>query len=494
MDRWIGIAGAVMRGSQRAAEGITDAVTSGVGRARISPSRAAIRTGILCPGDGPPSGSIGSFRDYRGILLPRQVAALRTGLFPIGAVKNPRAESAAFPVFLDWDEVHRHVVIVGPAGSGKTRNLITPWAIAAASSGITTILIDTKGDMMSHELPDARRSSGIVTKAGVIQWDVDSPAEAWSWNPLSEVSDSQIAAQIAQSFLGEVDPQDRNRWFMERDHRWLRGLALLVVAALGLNAHPAELYRAVVDQSVLVDLAARAPHAAYDLLDLIQFPSSDYARATSGLATRLSWLADPALKNMLSGRGPRSFKARDALDSGAIVLVGMRASGGERAAMAASLLLNMLKMACMQRFSGSHRQVIWLIDEAPKVAVRLKLDEMLDLLRGAGSPVCIALQDVTQFGDVNQQTRMLANCDTSIVLSGASPAAAQFFSNRFGSGKSASVTSSMDTHGRFSPTLSHPESPRLGVDEIMYPPVGRFGGIVQIKAASPHPFLITFDL
>lgn len=483
-----GMAGAGTRFAGHVAEDLT----VGWANRQIRPSRAALKTGILCPGDGPPSGSLGAFQDYREILLPEHVAALQQGTFPVGKAKHPRGDRGAFDVFFDWEEVRRHVAIVGPPGSGKTFSLLAPWAVSAASHGLTTITVDVKGDLRA-ELTAAKSRLGITTSIKATVWDIDDPSKSRSWNPLTEVTTTQHAAQIAQAFLGDVDPNDVHKWFAERDHRWLRGLVTLLVATAGHTVHPNELYRMVVHQPTLVRYASQAPGAAVDLLDLLQFPDTEYARATSGLSTKLSWLADPALNQMLSGAGPRAFTLEGLLDSGRILIVGGRLSGGERSSAAAALLLNLLRLKCMERFTGDPAPVFWLLDEAPQFARRIQLDQMLNLLRGANSPVVVAMQDVGQFGDEGAQNKVLSNCDTFITLRGASDATSNYFSKRLGTTQMAVASQSLGQQGRWTPTISHTDRPLLGQREIMYPPVGRYGGVVQVRSASPHPFLITFE-
>jgi type IV secretory pathway TraG/TraD family ATPase VirD4 len=460
--------------------------------AEVRPSRAALKSGILCPGDGPPSGSLGSFLDYREILLPEDIAPLRAGAFPIGRVKHPRANSGAHPAFLGWEEVRRHVAIIGPAGSGKTSNLMAPWVVGAAEAGLGSVVVDTKGDFV-QEISNYKLAAGIIRSYPVIRWDVEDPAASRPWNPLGEVRTVNDAAQVALAFLGEIDPLDHQKPFAERDHRWLRGLVYLLAFTRGAQAHPRELYSMVVSQSALQALAQSAPAAAIDLIDLIRFPAAEYAKATWALANRLSWLAEPQLAAMLDGTMPRSFTLRDAIASGAVIIVGARVSGGERTMIAGALMLNMLKLRCMEHFGNQGPNMLWVLDEAPKYARRIELDQILDFMRGAGVAACIGIQDVTQLGDESAQIRMLANADTVIVLKGASAAAASFLGKRLGDIQAATASMSVGPQGGWTPTVSHQSKPMLGDREIMHPPVGGYGGIVHVRGSSPHPFLVTFD-
>ena len=410
----------------------------------------------------------------------------------MGRAKHPRDAAGAFEIYLDWEDVRRHVAVIGPSGSGKTSNILAPWAAAAAGAGITVVAVDTRGDFL-QEIANYKNRRAITETFPVIKWDIQSPATSRPWNPLREVSSVDDAAQVALAFLGEVDPNDRNKQFSERDHRWLRGLVHLLVTARGPNSHPQDLYALVVNQHALVSLVQRAPRAATDLFDLVQLPNAEYTKATWGLANKLSWLAEPQLASMLSGSGPRAFTLRAAMDSGAILVVGARVSGGEKAMTAASLMLNMLKLRCMENFGNQARPMLWILDEAPKYARRIELDHVLDFMRGAGVAACIGIQDISQFGDDTAQTRMLANADAMIALKGISAKSAAYLVDRLGEVQASSATMQMDSRGQWTPALAHRERPVLGNREIMHPPVGDYGAVVHLKGRSQHPFLVSFD-
>src|SRR4051812_45264452 len=132
---WDGYRG-ITRGITRTTSTLAGALAEGAARSQVRPSRDALRTGILCPGDGPPNGSIRAFSDYRGVLLPDQVKVLSTGMFPLGLAKHPR-RAAKHPVFLDWDDLATHAAVIGPSGTGKTFGVLAPWVVAAATAGIT---------------------------------------------------------------------------------------------------------------------------------------------------------------------------------------------------------------------------------------------------------------------------------------------------------------------------------------------------------------------
>ena len=483
---------ALIKGSHAAGQALGRSLQLGLVNNKLSPSRKSRRRGILVPGDGPPSGSLGSFLDYREVLTSEQVIALRDGPFPIGRIQDPGEDAPSFAIGLDWGHIARHVAVVGPAGTGKTFNIFAPWTVAAARQNLGVIAVDVKGDFL-QEVSSARKRAGDTTNFRYFLWDVKEPAASRSWNPLNEISSKADAIQLALAFLGRVDPQDHQKYFAERDHRWLAGLIWLTVQAYGASTHPETLYVLSVRQEELVRAAQFAPAAALDVADLIQLPAYDFSQATSGLANRLSWLSDPALNGMLAGIGPRSMTMDDVLDAQAVLVVGCRAADGARSPIAAALMLNSMRLKVLDSFARGGVPLLWILDEANRYADRVELDVMLDLMRGASSPICLGLQDVTQLGDEKEPSRYLANCDALLTLAGASHAAATFLSKRLGQVQAAVVTKSIDPQGHWLPTVAHQTTSVLGEREIMHPPVGQRGGTAHLRSSSPHPFLFSFQ-
>ena len=228
--------------SYTAAERITTGIAQAVGRSSVRPSRRAIRTGILAPGDSPPSGTTQSFLDYREVLLPQQLGCLSAGQYQIGSVRHPQlGEQNSYPVFLDINDLARHSAIVGPSGAGKTYSLIAPWICSSASLGLSAVAVDAKGDLLL-EMAGAKKRMGVNATFPLIRWDVLDPRESASWNPLAEVDSPAAAAQLANAFLGESSDSDHaGKYFSERDNRWLRGAILLAVRAFRHPPHPAVL-------------------------------------------------------------------------------------------------------------------------------------------------------------------------------------------------------------------------------------------------------------
>jgi type IV secretory pathway TraG/TraD family ATPase VirD4 len=478
---------ALGRATGRLSNRIAQQITTATTRRSATPSARSRRLGILVPGDPPPVGLRSTWMDYRGVVLPRAFSGFE-GDLPFGSVTHPHGSSAT-PVALPWQVLNMHAAIVGPAGSGKTTNLFVPWAIEAIRRGISVVTVDVKGNLRDHLAAyAARTTSGPGAPFPLYHWDISDPAGSRPWNPFAELGRSASLPQVTTALLGAVDPHDRNKHFAERDHRWMTGILRLALA-LDPSPTPLLVYSLALSQQRLVTALQQIPSAATEVLDLAQYPVDEYARAVAGLANRLAWLSDPALQPVLSRS---TFTLDNVVDGGGLFIVGRRLSGGEPAAAAASLALNLLQQRVLQGF-GRNGPMLWLLDEAPTYVGRIEIDTLLATVREAGVGVALGLQDVAQLGDEVAQTRALSNCQTFLAMSGTSATTASFLSSRLGTHDAGSSTWSPNPHGVLSPSVSRSQVPVLGTREIMYPPTGQFSGIAHVPAITDRPWIADFN-
>lgn len=481
-------AGAIGQGVDRVSGAIAAAAASNA----VRPGWHARRSGVLGPDDPPPSGARSTYWDFRYVLLPKQVRALGQGAFPLGTVIHPQRRGPEFPIYLEWGNFEKHTAIIGPPGSGKSRYLIAPWIVQATIHGLTTINVDIKGDL-SETIRDAKRTLGAQGTLRVRRWDIGAPEKSRSWNPIREVRSIQDAAQVAQALLGPVDLGGTHRFFEERDHRWLRGLLRILAAQPGTPPHPRELYRMAVSQQYLKQYVAAVGSLANDVLDMAKLPAADYPAATAGLTNRLSWLADPTFEKMLAGTGANAITIDEILTSGGIFVVGARMALGELAWASSSMVLSLLKLRAMERFGQQSTPILWTLDEAGRYGERINLQEMLDVMRGAGSSIIIAVQDVQHLGDPGKAAATLASCDTVITLKGVSPTTANMLGDRLGQVSAPILSQSAGPNGSWQPTVSHQMQPILGPGEIMHLPMTNRGAVVHLRSASPAPLVIDLE-
>lgn len=466
----------------------------------LRPGAKMLSSGIVAPGDPPPTGSVGSFSDYREVGLPKQWTAYAQGDFPLGSIEHPRlSERPGFPFFINWGNLARHAAVIGPAGSGKTYGILAPWIAAAAHLRIPVVAVDVKGDLQD-EVRAAKARLGYTDPRVFRVWDIGNPAGSRSWNPLAEIGsipgkEQTTIAQIAQAFLGDPDPNDPNKQFHQLDLKRLQGILTIAYERWRGNAHPKVLYQLVSSQSILRKVRSEISLSVTDADDLCQLKPADYPRDTAMLAMKLAWLNRPDLHAMLSGTGPNRFTVDGFLagyaDHGPAadaLIVGSRMSEGEPAKMSAAVMLTLLKARCMANFSVK-APILWILDEAGQYADRIDLTQMLALLRGANSPVVVGLQDVTFLpGEEHAQTKALSNCDAFITLRGVSAETAEYFSKRIGTGDVLTMQTTME--GDYQ--LSHQIQPLVGTGEIQHLPddFGPHCAMVQLQSVTRNPIMI----
>ena len=73
-----------------------------------------------------------------------------------------------------------------------------------------------------------------------------------------------------------------------------------------------------------------------------------------------------------------------------------------------------------------------MIDEAPQLADRLDVAQLMEVARSARVGVVAAFQDVAKIRDENDRSSILSNAATFAILPGASPMTTESFSKRLG--------------------------------------------------------------
>lgn len=475
------------RMASKASNKAADSIAISAVRRSVKLSGIARRSGVLGPGDRPPASWSANLLDFRGVATPRELEAFSSGLVPLGRAVDPQ-RGPAQEFWLGWDQLVRHSVIIGPAGSGKTRSVLVPWAVWAVRAGIGVVLVDVKGDLLDEVGAYTAATPNGRLKVELYRWDIADPTKSRPWNFLHEVVDSQTLSGTVTALLGEVNPADPNRSFAERDQRWLRGLIPLL-KAVHSDPTPADLFHLVVNKRRLNASLAAAPLAGVECQDMAGIPDDEYSKATAFLTNRLSWLSDPTLQKMTS---TSSFLMRDLVERPGLAVIGARLSHGEPAAAAASLALNMLRMQALGRFQNPV-PMLWVLDEASVVANRVNVSQLLSVARGAGIGVVLGLQDVTQLGDKDSRTSQLASCHTVVAMRGCSAETAEFVSGRLGIHTVATTSMQPDVHGRFLPSIGQDQRPVLGSRELMHPPGGPYTATVHMPSCSSKPFLVDFS-
>ena len=180
-------------------------------------------------------------------------------------------------------------------------------------------------------------------------------------------------------------------------------------------------------------------------------------------------------------------------------MIGASLADARAAEVLSSIMLNLLFNFIYRRFSPGGSQtplpLYFMLDEAPRLKERINFEEVLSVARAAKVGICLAMQDVTQFGDERQFSAILSNCLTIILLRGSSPTTAKYFSERLGQRVDQVVVQShhrgpFDLFSQKGSSVQTMTVPVLREREIMYPPFGQYCAVCQVSPVTNKPFLI----
>jgi type IV secretory pathway TraG/TraD family ATPase VirD4 len=448
----------------------------------------AARRGVLGPGDNDPPPGSPDYYDYRGVATYREVAPLRGQPYTLGRCIDP-ARGPRDEIGLPEGVLSRHAAVVGPTGSGKTTSILAPWAATALRAGHSVVMVDVSGDLLD-DLASVRRATGPFN-ARVAKWDFTDPGRSVSWNWLAGLHDVDALVSVTEALIGRDRPNDPQPFFQQRDRRVLRGL-LEVLLTVEPHATSQRALRVLQDQHELSRMCHRAGSGpGTRLADVVGLPAYDFGRAVSGVVNALDVFEHP---------GVASVTSRDELDldrlfdEPSLLVVVAPLHGSRTSESLASLILSQITRVLYRRFghsTGTH--VFLMIDEAPRLRERINLEEMLSVSRRARVTVCLAAQDVTQFGSEAERSAILSNCGTYVSLPTSSEASGRFFVSRLGQRQQSTVSTSRSVGGT-SPTFgvnhSIAHTDVLGPREVMDPPWGPRSAVVHCPAVAGRPFVV----
>lgn len=469
--------GAATRSGVAAADRLTDAAAARGDRRVLAPGAQPVRAAH--PQD---------VCDYRGLARRDELGGLASGIVPLGRYLDVARGRPRDPLRLPFDTLVRHVAAIGPTGAGKTTGVIVPWIVSLLCAGVPVIAVDVKGDLLDLVRAQMQRELGRPAGLPCRYWN---PAAARTdrWNPLAEIASERDVDAVTESILGRPTPGDPQPHFYQRDYRWLRALVHLVAATESPPTLP-RLRTLATDQAALAAALARADRRhTHDLHDLTALSAEEHSRATAGLHNALHLLATG---HTVAATATSDFTLDDVTHTAGLWIIGAHLADGRLGETASALALNLLRQRIHERYASHRRAPLALIvDEAPRLADRLEYEQLLAVARAADTGVCLAAQDLTQFGDDRTQTAILANCHTTLALPGCSPATAAHLSSRLGQRTTTEHTRSHDRAGRpASSTRAHTSVPVLRDREIMHPPVAQRAATIHVPSACPKPFLV----
>lgn len=490
-----GVGGGLWRIFSKVANRVGGAAAAGAHAAgqKVAHAASSRSARILAPGDSAPRPDrMTDYWDYRGVARERDVRGLTKGQVRLGRYLHPRGRPGA-ELWLPASLLTQGCAVVGPPGSGKTENTIIPWTMQLLEAGSSVVVIDVKGDLIDALAPAARQLGRVW------YWNAGDVARSQSWNWLSGVTDVRDIEAAAQSIIGRKNPNDPQPYFYERDYRWLRALISVTSIARGRHAVPRDLYTLVADQDALHDVFANVPATrqhATEVADLLNLPPDEHSRAVSGLLNALHLFNTPQVVQVTERT---DFQLQGLGTQPTLLIVGASLADGRFAEVLSSIMISRLFSLVYRRFgisgAGAPLPMVFLLDEAARLRERIDFEEVLSVARSADVGICLAMQNVGQFGDEREAAAVLDNCRSFIVLRGCSPDTAKYFGARLGQ-RVEKIESATRPHRRWTEIPRWDRSaqsasvPVLADREIMHPPMGQYIGIAQVAPVSSSPFLI----
>lgn len=458
---------------------------------------SAGRSQVLCPGD-PPTRALGlaDALDYRGTATQSELGSLNQEGVPLGRLMHPSGRTQG-RLHLPLAMLRRGCAIIGPTGAGKTAGLVIPWIKALLEQRTSVVTCDVKGDLFDS-LQSAARQIGVR----VWYWNISDPARSMAWNWFDAINDQRDVEAATLSIIGKPNPRDSQPFFYQRDYRWLRALIGITKQAYKHTAKPHYLYLLAGDQQALKTLFQKSPsiqHLSSELSDLLQLSPDEHSRAVSGLLNALHLFNTPAIRHVTERS---DFNLDELHKMPTLLIIGAALADGRASEVMSGMFINLLNSLIYRRLAGQQAAdapLYMILDEAARLKDRVNYEELLSIVRSANVGVCLASQDVSQFGDTREQTAILTNCLTFVALRGSSAETVKYLASRLGQRQQEEVIASksreaLDLLSAHSKSRKVAMVPVLGEREIMHPPGSPYAAVVHASPASSKPFLVDLKI
>ena len=446
--------------------------------------RNVVNRGYLAPGDPPlPPGA--DLMDYSGLDDPRTIrnaVGTRQGI-TIGAVIDLQSGVPTGAYRLPLERFFQHLAVVAPPGKGKTYSVIAPLAVRLLRAGVTVVALDVTGNLL-NEIKEFSAGSSQGLQVPLHHWSTDESRGRHSWNPLQGLESGDLTAieGIKTSILGSEPADPSHRFFFDRENRIL-GAVLRLVSTAFAEPTLTNLVELLVTRDVLRDVLSSPRHRSeqLELHDYLSASDEDAAAMVSDTLSRLS----PFLQPQIAAQVNRSdFTIERALQRPSLVIVGAELDLGRRSEMAASMFVNRLSAVLARRYGSQDGvPVVILMDEAPVLARRINLSNLLATARAARAGVVLAAQMVTQMGDADTRSNIFDACDALLVLPGASAQSVELFKSRLGR-RMRVIRDVTHQYGERRGSVTHrqDEIDVLGNREIMSPPFGMYPAFIHSRS------------
>jgi type IV secretion system protein VirD4 len=365
--------------------------------------------------------------DLREELIVDNDAGVEPGGFVLGcADRDHRLD-------LSRKLVTRHILLLGPSGSGKSRGFF--MENCARATGGSFVASDPKGELwktVSGLLPSPLRFAPREPDA----------SETFNWIPLCR--DPAMALRLARATIGARDPEGKPR------------MELSITLAACLYHHAAffdeptpasvfDLLTGLTPPRLLEVLVQSDAEAARRYASVVALAGVDALHAAAvGVAQSLIFLADPDLRRFTSARRETmDFTALRRAPTALFWIVREDDMGTLRPL--AAIFFTALLHACKQ--PGGTVPITLFLDEFANVCDVPDFETEITIARGEDIAFVISLQSISQlerhYGQANAST-IYENCQTTIALPGLSSSTAELVARGVGAQGRVSTTTTAD--------------------------------------------------
>ena len=355
------------------------------------------------------------------------------------------------PFKITVKDMTRHVHVLAPTGSGKTKSLLAPLMQQVIDKGIGFVSIDPKGDteVMNSIL-------GMLSEQGRLKdlrfFDLAYPERSHTYNPLA-TNDPETCKSIINATM--PDPTGSDRYYIEKQQEFINALmswmnvyqqAIKEEGGKPLKFNFIDLYVIVAYLPKSIDLLMSKINISRIKDNLIKEwingvkqeaeSNKNYASGVlSGLRKHLARYAFLANAQWLINDYNPDINVSKDLDGGKAISFFLRAlkyPAGESFDIGKMLLLDIQGYAARNQEKGISKPLpnILFIDEAASILPRAFL-RMFEMARSAGVGIVIAHQDKNQFKP-EVFDNIFNNASTKIMLRAGDAETAEFFSRLFG--------------------------------------------------------------
>lgn len=353
-------------------------------------------------------------------------------------------------VSISASAINKHVHVLAPTGSGKTKSVVGVLLQQAIDKGLGIMSIDPKGD---NEVVLA--CIDLLQRQGRLQdlwyYDVMLPSHSRSYNPLYSGIKYNNPAQLGVLIIATMPKAGGAATFYEKvQSEFTRAMVRLLslVNSTGKMANFIDLYSilAYLPQSIeyLLDTYKTNAKLKDELAELWiktiaqeAAENQNFKQFLRGLQQHLALYAFTFHPKLLNSYNPE-IKIADGFRKSKLMNFSLRAldfPSGESLDIGKMILMDLQSYAAYKTRENIQNEFpdIVIVDEAPQV-IPPEFQKIFEMARGAGIGVVVLHQSTKQFDNIQKGMfeNIFTNCHVKICLGAADRETAEFYAKLLG--------------------------------------------------------------